>query len=317
MGDVYAFGENTFGQQGFGDILQRNLPTIVPALSNDTISILSSGYTFSVVIHKNGSLLSFGANDNGELGLGFLGDQIWQPTLITSWNSSFAIVDISTGRYNTLVLISSGEVYVWGLNEQGEIALGHFNPQLFPILNPYLENVKQVGAGVDYGLALSSDNKLYSWGSNGVGQLCLGNNLAHDTPTLIPSPVDVNGNFTHLVAGYRTSFFFLTSSICNGLLSSDPNVCSKRGVCVGPDTCSCKKDGLFTFMYHGQWCQNTNRSTISSTDSSVCSGAGKCVDYNVCSCNATFAGDNCEFTTCFGVSAANSSVCSAHGNVMR
>lgn len=58
---LYAFGDNSYGQLGLGDTVQRDSPTNVTYVSG--IIQVSTFSTHTLVLITNGSVLSFGNND--------------------------------------------------------------------------------------------------------------------------------------------------------------------------------------------------------------------------------------------------------------
>jgi hypothetical protein len=50
------------------------------------------------------------------------------------------------------------------------------------------------------------------------------------------------------------------------------------------------------------------------TDSTICSGRGICTYFNSCTCDPDFAGNNCQYFSCFEVSSVDPNVCSARGS---
>ena len=67
---LWAWGANQHGQLGMGDQLQRNAPSKVQ-LSNDLQIVLAHcGASHSVALSVTGLMLSWGGNENGQLGHG-------------------------------------------------------------------------------------------------------------------------------------------------------------------------------------------------------------------------------------------------------
>jgi alpha-tubulin suppressor-like RCC1 family protein len=70
LGDVYSFGSNFVlnyfkiniknGQLGQGDLLNRNIPTLLSFVSN--ITQISAGGSHSIIINNDNKFLSFGSN---------------------------------------------------------------------------------------------------------------------------------------------------------------------------------------------------------------------------------------------------------------
>jgi hypothetical protein len=91
----------------------------------------------------------------------------------------------------------------------------------------------------------------------------------------------------------NTFSLVLTGFVCNGVLSSDPSVCSGRGTCTGTNQCSCNTN------YNGINCELTTCFGIFSTDNRVCSGFGTCTSFDVCTCNPQYSSDYSGDNECY------------------
>eukprot|EP00877_Chromochloris_zofingiensis_P014499 jgi/Chrzof1/9302/UNPLg00270.t1 len=69
-GVCYTWGRNEKGQLGHGDLLQRNVPTIVQGLKGMFVTGASGGRHHTAVITKDGDSYTFGCNTQGQLGTG-------------------------------------------------------------------------------------------------------------------------------------------------------------------------------------------------------------------------------------------------------
>lgn len=67
-GEVYAFGNNKYGQLGLGDNDDREDMVLIPNLSN--IIAIAVGYEHSLILTDNEEVYAFGRNCFGQLGLG-------------------------------------------------------------------------------------------------------------------------------------------------------------------------------------------------------------------------------------------------------
>ena len=69
--------------------------------------------------------------------------------------ASHFVEDVAVGAEHVLVLTSSGEVWGWGNNAEGQLGLGHNTTQRQPVLVPDLQgkNVKQISAGRNHSAA--------------------------------------------------------------------------------------------------------------------------------------------------------------------
>jgi alpha-tubulin suppressor-like RCC1 family protein len=90
----------------------------------------------------------------------------------------------------------------WGANENGQLGDGtSVARSLFVNINAG-NQVAQVSAGLDHGLAVSSDGSVWAWGANDAGQLGDGVTIPRNTPAHVPG---LTGVFTQVAAGLKFS----------------------------------------------------------------------------------------------------------------
>jgi alpha-tubulin suppressor-like RCC1 family protein len=118
-----------------------------------------------------GEVLAFGNNRNGQLGLGDYQQRDFVSSLKALKNN---IIQIAGGDRHSLFLDNNGRVWVSGMNNDGQLGLGHFTWACFPKLIPTLENIVQVSAGNTHSLCLDNQGHVWSFGGNLFGQLGLG-----------------------------------------------------------------------------------------------------------------------------------------------
>jgi len=98
QGRVWSFGYNSnFGQLGLGDLIDRNIPTLISTLEN--IIQVSVGDDYSLCLDDKGKVWSFGKNSCKRLGLN--GNDKNIPILNPSLNN---IVQISAGYGHALCI---------------------------------------------------------------------------------------------------------------------------------------------------------------------------------------------------------------------
>lgn len=64
---VYAFGDNTNGKLGLGDIVNRFIPNLVQNLTN--VQQISSNYYHTLALTTNRTVFSFGNNQVSKISL--------------------------------------------------------------------------------------------------------------------------------------------------------------------------------------------------------------------------------------------------------
>ncbi|MFI0434724.1 MAG: hypothetical protein ACH350_03215 [Parachlamydiaceae bacterium] len=171
-GNVWAWGNNSYGQLGNGNNTNFNYPVQVIGGLKDVTSI-SAGSYHSMALKKDGTVWTWGLNNKGQLGIGSTSNAN-TPTQIVNFQN---IIAIAGGGEFSLALDKDGNVWAWGDNSLGQVGVNVNNvkstystPQ--KVLN--LSGVIAIAAGQYHALALKNDGKVYAWGANGSGQL--GNN---------------------------------------------------------------------------------------------------------------------------------------------
>ena len=128
------------------------------------------GYHHTITLSDDGTVHSFGGNNNGELGLGH-NNNVSLPTPIPNLPK---INMISCGDYFTVCVDYEGFIWSFGDNYYGQLGTGNTTKFNVPqkILN--IPPVLFVSCGVNHTLIITTDDNLWSCGSNEFGELCHG-----------------------------------------------------------------------------------------------------------------------------------------------
>ena len=200
--DLFAWGDNTYGQLGNGTTINSHVPVLVDTtgvMSGKTIMAVAGGAGFSVALsYENGEgaeLFTWGDNTYGQLGNGNnTSSSVPVAVDMTGVLAGKAIRAISAGMYHCLVLDSEGKLYSWGYNAEGQLGNGSFVNSNVPVAVDMTgvlagKSVTDIAAAQDHNLVLSTEGLPYTWGDNAFGQL--GNNST--TASAVPIAVDVSG----------------------------------------------------------------------------------------------------------------------------
>ncbi|CAJ1065606.1 probable E3 ubiquitin-protein ligase HERC6 [Xyrichtys novacula] len=132
-GLVYCCGANKSGQLGLNRLDEKGRFNIcvVPALRPLDISFISCGEAHTAVLTKEGNVFTFGEGRHGQLGHN--STEIEKaPRLVDGVDGPAA--QIACGRYHTLVLGSSGQLWAFGNGAKGQIGTGGSEDSLTPTL---------------------------------------------------------------------------------------------------------------------------------------------------------------------------------------
>ena len=158
---------------------------IAPVALAQPVIQLASGDFHTVALLSNGTVMAWGYNYTGQLGLGNSGSGTNQntPQLIPGLTG---VSSIAAGFHHTLALLSNGTVMAWGRNSEGELGVGSVDHRGRRQLIPGLTGVSSASSGSYHTLALLSNGTVMAWGRNGWGQLGLGNaTINQNTPQFI------------------------------------------------------------------------------------------------------------------------------------
>jgi len=81
------------------------------------------------------------------------------------------IVAVAAGRLHALALTSTGTVYAWGRNAEGELGDATTTARTSPVLVSGLTSVRSIAAGRNISLAVKQDETTWDWGTGLLGQL--------------------------------------------------------------------------------------------------------------------------------------------------
>lgn len=191
-GAAYAWGYNADGGLGLGDTVDRSSPVAVlggltfAKLSDERYPNAASLQQFALT--SDGTLYAWGANSNGELGVG---DVIPRSSPVAVLGGlKFRKVIAGIGG-----LTLDGILYTWGNNSNAILGLGDIISRSSPVavLGGHVWADVTVGAG-SYMLGVTVDGTVYSWGFNNRGQLGVGGVATQSSPVAVLGPFQGMGS---------------------------------------------------------------------------------------------------------------------------
>lgn len=139
----------------------------------DNVAAAAVGGGHSLALTTGGVLYAWGRNLEGQVGSGISNHEPYPHRLPYPVMIKEGIASIITGTHNSAAITYDGELYVWGLNNSGQIGNGTNINQPTPV--KIMDNVVQlaISNGIDsvHMLAITADGSLWGWGCNRFGQL--------------------------------------------------------------------------------------------------------------------------------------------------
>lgn len=186
-GTVLAWGNDSNGQ--LGDNTARVTPTAPFTIEGlSSVVELAAGSQFSLALRADGTVLAWGDNTLGQLGIESPREE--KPREIPGLTG---VVAIAAAQSHSAALLADGTVLGWGSDMHGESSgsgqAGTTVPAPLPV--PGVSGAVGIATGGEATLALLADGSVLAWGANRAGQL--GTGAATETgceclpPTVAPA----------------------------------------------------------------------------------------------------------------------------------
>ncbi|BDR54904.1 hypothetical protein KIMH_10150 [Bombiscardovia apis] len=209
--NLYAWGDNTYGQLGDGSNTSRNTPIQVNRITlpaGHFYMDISAGWNHNIAISSNRKTFTWGNNDHGQLGDGSNTNRN-KPVRVSQGALPMGqyFASVSAGGSHTAAIDSDNLAYAWGDNAQGQIGNGTTNDSNAPVQVsqgdlPAGERHTAISAGTNHTLTLASNNEAYAWGNNDHGQLGDGSNTDRNAPVQVSrGTLPAGEHFTSISAG--------------------------------------------------------------------------------------------------------------------
>lgn len=173
-GTVMAWGANAAGQPGGGATTASDVPVAISAISEAT-AIAAGSSRFgdppgrSLALLKNGTVMAWGENEEGELGDGTETNSDVPVAVCAVGEQAPCARDLSgvtaiaAGSGHTLALLTNGTVVAWGQSSHGQLGDGYENVvndatvgSDVPVPVDGLSEASAISAGGDFSLAIGA-----------------------------------------------------------------------------------------------------------------------------------------------------------------
>ena len=146
---------------------------------------VAAGWDQALALTSTGAVYAWGLNRYGELGDGTTKNS--DVPVLVDFPSGVTITQVAAGAYHSLAVSSTGTVYEWGLNSDGQLGIGTTIDQLTPTLVTFPPGAlaHDVAGGDVDSLMVSTSGAVFAWGDNSYGGL--GDGSTSPSPCRWPS----------------------------------------------------------------------------------------------------------------------------------
>nr|XP_009399981.1 PREDICTED: uncharacterized protein LOC103984245 [Musa acuminata subsp. malaccensis] len=201
-GQLFTFGDGTFGVLGHGDCKSVSVPREVESLRGlRTVRAACGVWHTAAVVEvmsgnssssncSSGKLFTWGDGDKGRLGHGDKENKLVPTCVAALVEPNFC--QVACGHSLTVALTTSGHVYTMGSAVYGQLG----NPQAdgklpMRVEGKLLKNfVEEISCGAYHVAVLTSRTEVYTWGKGANGRLGHGDTDDRNSPTLVEALKD-------------------------------------------------------------------------------------------------------------------------------
>lgn len=144
---LYTYGGGEHGQLGLSDKFNRLVPTLVTALDGEEVSMISCGWSHTVILTSKG-IRSFGNGEHGKLGHGSVKKHSNPQLIETLSGSEYKVISIASYNEHTAALVEPLSEYNAGAN-------------IAPVSTSYIRQMRDLVNQEDYAdIVFRVDNEL-------------------------------------------------------------------------------------------------------------------------------------------------------------
>jgi len=183
-GTVRTFGRNNNGQLGINVTGgTRSTPVQVFDISSSATAI-ACGLNHTAVLLADGTVRTFGKNDQGQLGINVSGGSRETPVTVLNISTATAV---ACGHTHTAVILADGTVRAVGRNGGGQLGINVSSGtrqtpvQVFGISS----SAVAIAGGLYHTVVLLADGTVRTFGRNAQGELGVNDTTQRDTPVQV------------------------------------------------------------------------------------------------------------------------------------
>ena len=128
---------------------------------------VATGSSHTCIRHRDGTLMCWGDNDQGQLGVGEFGGRRTAPANVPGVSDARFV---AAGGYHSCAIVGDGAVACWGSGSSGQLGDGLMTRSATPVLATGIDDAVDLCTGTRYTCVVRADESVWCWGfkSNGL-----------------------------------------------------------------------------------------------------------------------------------------------------
>ena len=194
-GNLYAWGDNVYGELGNGNTNDSDTPVVVSLPAGVKPLTIAGGGGVGYAIGSDSNLYSWGLNTGDELGDGSssgpqscMGNSCSDTPVLVSLPAGVTAKAITGGGGFAHAIGSDGNLYGWGSGSGGQLGVTDTTPT--PLLVTLAPGVTPtaISDNLQTGYAIGSDGNVYAWGYGADGERGNGSTASGSPPVVVSLP---------------------------------------------------------------------------------------------------------------------------------
>ncbi len=207
-GGVWTWGDNSLDQLGDNRAVAARWSPYRVDVPGSAIAV-AAGHAHTVAVTSDGGVWVWGANSDGQLGLGH-DNAVKVPEKVPGLSD---VRSVAAGEYCTFALKNIGTIEAWGLNSYGQLGIGRSDPAVeeIPTWVSGTADAQTIDTFRGTAVALRANQSGLAWGRNDFGQV--GDNTTNNVLSpwgvlQLPAATAITCGLTHTIALQTDGFVY-------------------------------------------------------------------------------------------------------------
>ena len=192
-GDLWGWGNNEFGQVGYGEEFIYSISPI-KIMEGVKFKAVAAKENHSIALDEEGYIWEWGDNRDENLGNVSTG-LIFSPT---KFLTDIKFSKVFAGSNFNMAIDLEGKVWAWGVNSNGQLGNNTTSNSVSPVKVETSDNFTQISTSYGYSVALDEEGNIWAWGKL---EYNANENIMTENLGIVPTKLNLETTFNKISAG--------------------------------------------------------------------------------------------------------------------